>query len=90
MYTPEYYGSFKKDRKLLKKQNKDMSKLDEVMGLLLTDQPLLPKHKNHPLHGNYKDWWECHIEPDWLLIYRIEKKLQKVVFYRTGSHSELF
>jgi len=90
MYTPEYYGSFKKDRKLLKKQNKDMSKLDEVMGLLLTDQPLLPKHKNHPLHGNYKDWWECHIEPDWLLIYRINKKNNSVIFNRTGSHSELF
>ena len=90
MYTPEYYGSFKKDYKLLKKQNKDISKLDEVMGLLLNEQPLLPKHKNHLLHGNYKDWWECHIEPDWLLIYRIDKKRQKVIFYRTGTHSELF
>jgi len=56
MRTPEYYGAFKKDRKLMKKQNKDISKLDEVMGLLLNEQPLLPKHENHPLHGNYKNW----------------------------------
>ena len=90
MLTPEYYGSFKRDHKLMKKQNKDMEKLNEVMNLLLNEQPLLPKHKNHPLHGNYKDWWECHIEPDWLLIYRIENETQKVVFYRTGSHSELY
>ena len=90
MYSPEYYGSFKKDRKLMKKQNKDMDKLNEVMSMILDGQTLLPKYKNHPLHGNYKDWWECHIEPNWLLIYRIEKKSQKVVFHRTGSHSELF
>ena len=90
MRTPEYYGSFKRDRKLMKKQNKDMNKLNEVMDLLLKERPLLPKYENHPLHGNYKDWWECHVEPDWLLIYRINKKSQKVIFYRTGSHSELY
>ena len=45
-----------------------MDKLTEVMSLLINEEPLLPKHKNHPLHGNYKNWWECHIEPDWLLI----------------------
>ena len=90
MRTPEYYGSFKKDRKLMKKQNKDINKLDEVMGLHINEQPLLPRHENHPLHGNYKDWWECHVEPDWLLIYRIDKNNEKVIFYRTGSHSDLF
>ena len=63
-----------------------MNKLNEVMGLLLNEQPLLPKHENHPLHGNYEDWWECHVEPDWLLIYRIDKKKRKVVFYRTRAH----
>ena len=90
MRTPEYYGSFKKDRKLMQKQNKDMNKLDEIMGLLLNEQQLFPKHENHPLHGNYIDWWECHVEPDWLLIYRIDKENQRVIFYRTGSHSDLF
>ena len=90
MHTPEYYNSFKKDRKLMIKQDKDMNKLNEVMSLLLNEHPLLPKHANHPLQGNYKDWWECHIESDWLLIYRIDNNNQKVIFYRTGSHSELY
>ena len=90
MRTPEYNGSFKKDRKLMKKQNKDMNKLTEIVDMLLKGQPLLPKHENHPLHGNYKNWWECHIEPDWLLIYKIVKEENKVIFNRTGSHSELY
>ena len=90
MLTPVYYGSFKKDFKLMKKQNKDMDKLAEVMNLLITEQPLLPKHCNHVLHGEYKNWWECHIEPNWLLIYRIMKSDKQVVFNRTGSHSELY
>ena len=90
MLTPDFHGSFKKDRKLMKKRNKDIDKLTEVMSLLVNEKPLLPKHENHPLHGEYKGWWECHIEPDWLLIYRIDKEKQKVVFYRTGSHSDLY
>jgi len=67
-----------------------MNKLAEVMNILINDQPLLPKHENHPLHGNFINWWECHIEPDWLLIYRIEKTRKEVIFYRTGSHSDLY
>ena len=74
----------------MKKRNKDMNKLTEVMALLINEQPLLPKHENHPLHGEYAGWWECHVEPDWVLIYRIDKANRKIVFYRTGSHSDLF
>ena len=90
MLIPVYYGSFKKDRKLMKKQNKDMNKLAEVMSILINEHPLLPKYKNHPLHGEYKNWWECHIEPDWLLVYRIDEPNRQVIFFRTGSHSELY
>ena len=90
MLTPVYYGSFKKDRKLMQKQNKNMNELTEIMNLLINEQPLLPKHKNHPLYGNYRNWWECHIEPDWLLIYRIEKSTNQIIFHRTGTHSDLF
>ena len=90
MLTPVYHGSFKKDYKLMKKQNKKMENLNEVMNMLINEQSLPPKHENHPLHGEYKNWWECHVEPDWLLIYRIEKARNHVFFYRTGSHSELF
>jgi mRNA interferase YafQ len=90
MLIPVYHTSFRKDTKLMKKQNKNMNKLIEVMNTLINEQPLLPKHENHPLSGNYKNWWECHVEPDWLLIYRIDKHNQQVIFNRTGSHSDLF
>ena len=90
MLIPTITGPFKKDRKLMQKQNKDLSKLNEVMALLINEQPLLPYHKNHPLHGDYIGKWECHIEPNWLLIYRVDEKERKVVFYRTGSHADLF
>ena len=90
MLHPTYTGPFRKDHKLMKKQNKDLNKLTDLMTLLINEQPLLPKHNNHSLHGIYKGKWECHVEPDWLLIYRIDKKERRVVFYRTGSHADLF
>ena len=67
-----------------------MNLLQEVIFLIINEKPLLPKHENHPLHGKYKGKWECHIEPDWLLIYRTDTANNKVVFYRTGTHSDLF
>ena len=90
MLNPTFTGPFKKDRKLLQKRHKNMDKLNEVMTMLITEQPLLPKHENHPLHGKYKGKWECHVEPDWLLIYRIESENNRVIFYRTGTHSDLY
>jgi mRNA interferase YafQ len=90
MLTPTFTGPFKKDRKLMKKRNRDMDKLTEVIALLINEQTLLPKHENHPLHGEYKGKWECHVEPDWVLMYRVEKETQRVIFYRTGTHSDLF
>jgi len=90
MLNPTFTGPFKKDRKLMNKRNKDIDELTKVMSLLINEQPLLPKHENHPLHGNYHDKWECHIEPDWLLIYRIDKAKRRIIFHRTGSHSDLF
>ncbi|MDR0302744.1 MAG: type II toxin-antitoxin system YafQ family toxin [Treponema sp.] len=90
MLNPTFTGPFKKDRKLMIKQNKDMDKLTEVLTMLIKEQPLLPKHENHPLHGKYQGKWECHVEPDWLLIYRIDNENCRITFYRTGSHSDLF
>jgi mRNA interferase YafQ len=90
MLIPNFHGSFKRDRKLMQKRNRDIDKLTEVTALLIDEQPLQPKHENHPLHGKYKGWWECHVEPDWLLIYRIDTTNHRVIFYRTGSHSDLF
>jgi len=88
MLIPIYTGTFKKERKLMIKRGKDIRKLDAVMNLLVDDQPLPPQYNNHSLQGNYKGKWECHIEPDWLLVYR--KSGQELVFYRTGTHSDLF
>ena len=90
MLTPAFTGSFKKDRKVMKKRNMDMDKLTEVMALLINEHPLPPKYENHPLRGKYQGKWECHIEPDWLLVYRVDKESHRIVFYRTGSHSDLF
>jgi len=90
MLTPTFTNPFKKNRKLMKKRNRDMDKLTEVMDLLINEQPLLPKHEDHLLHGEYQGKRECHIEPDWLLIYRIDKDDHRIIFYRTGSHSDLF
>ena len=90
MLDYEFTGSFNKDLKLIEKRHKDMPKLREVMRMLIQEEPLLQKHKNHPLHGNHKGKFECHVEPDWLLIYRINTAKRRIIFYRTGSHSDLF
>lgn len=79
---------FKKDLKKIRKQNKNISKLEAVVELILNERPLSSKYKEHKLVGNYKGRKECHIEPDWLLIYLVRN--DEVIFERTGSHSELF
>jgi mRNA interferase YafQ len=83
-------GPFKQDRKLMKKRGKDMDKLTEVINLLVNEQPLLPKHEDHPLYGNHQGKRECHVETDWLLIYCIDKKNREVIFINTGTHSDLY
>jgi mRNA interferase YafQ len=79
---------FKHDVKLHKKRNRDLSKLYAVIESLRLRQPLEHKHKDHSLIGDWRDWRECHVEPDWLLIYRCEGN--ELVLERTGSHSDLF
>jgi len=83
-----YSSSFKRDVKKIKKRKKDMKKLRVLLSLLLEDKRIPQKYCNHKLSGNYTDCWECHIEPDWLLIYRKDKKYLELA--RTGSHSDLF
>ncbi len=82
-------NQFKRDVKRLIKAGKNIEKLMEVLEILLDDKKNLPiEYNDHPLRGEYKDKRDCHIEPDWILIYAIEN--DEVVLYRTGSHSELF
>jgi mRNA interferase YafQ len=83
-----YTTQFKKDYKRIKKQNRDLSKLRTVIEKLSSGQPLEPGYRDHSLFGNWKDHRDCHIEPDWLLIYRITS--EDLYLERTGSHSELF
>ncbi|MGD9161182.1 MAG: type II toxin-antitoxin system YafQ family toxin [Desulfobacteraceae bacterium] len=83
-----YTTQFKKDYKRVKKQNKDLSKLRIVIEKLSTGQSLDPSYHDHPLSGNWKNHRDCHIEPDWLLIYRITS--EDLFLERTGTHSDLF
>ena len=83
-----YTGKFKKDFKKVLSRQKDQSKLFVVVELLLTEKPLPAKYKDHPLGGNWSGRRDCHIEPDWLLIYYIHKN--SLILERTGTHSDLF
>lgn len=73
-----------------KKQNKSLDKLFDVIDILANGGTLESKYKDHDLKGNYKGTRECHIEPDWLLIYEIRGDLLVLMLYRLGSHFELF
>ena len=89
-YDLQFTSLFKKDLKLAKKQNKDLGKLFEVIDILANGETLDAKYKDHSLTGNYRETRECHIEPDWLLIYEIRGDVLVLMHYRLGSHSELF
>ncbi len=89
-YDVQFTSQFKKDLKLAKKQNKNLDKLFEVIEYLANSQALDGKYKDHDLSGNYKGTRECHIEPDWLLIYEIRGDILVLMLYRLGTHSDLF
>jgi len=88
MRTIIYTNQFKKDFKLIQKQNKDLRKLKTVIAKLAAGEVLEEKFKDHALQGNYAGTRDCHINPDWLLIYAIVGNELRLV--RTGSHAELF
>lgn len=89
-YDIQFTTQFKKDLKLAKKQNKDLDKLFSVIEVLARGETLLPQYRDHDLSGNYKGTRECHVEPDWLLIYEIQDNVLVLMLYRLGTHSELF
>ena len=88
LYSPAYTKQFERDIKKIKKRKKDTSKLKSVIKNLLSSIPLAVRFRNHKLVGSYSGRWECHIEPDWLLIYKYKKDI--IIFEKTGSHSDLF
>lgn len=81
-------NNFKKDLAKATKQGKDLKKFKEIIALLTEQKPLPQKNRNHKLKGEFRDCWECHIEPDWLLVYK--KTSTSIILSRMGSHSELF
>lgn len=89
-YEIIYTNQFKRDLKKAKKQNKNLDRLFEVVEKLANGEILEAKYRDHALIGNYKDSRECHIEPDWLLIYEIKNETLVLLLSRVGSHSELF
>ena len=88
MLKPVYTKKFQKDLKRVKKRNKDTVKLKAVITILLRQEKLPARYKNHRLTGNLVGKLELHIEPDWLLIYKSDSN--SVTFISTGSHSDLF
>lgn len=90
MITPSYSKQFEKDLKCIKKRGKDINKLKNVITKLVNQEKLELKYHDHKLIGNYQNRRECHIEADWLMIYKLIPDENLIIFERTGTHSDLF
>ena len=90
MLDPVYTKPFRKQYKLMQKRGMKMDKLIEVMDMIINEQPLPPKYCNHPLQGEWEGSFDCHIQGDWVLIYKLNHDTNTVTFQSTGSHSDLF
>jgi len=89
MYTLKFTSQFKKSYKLMVKRGKDITLLDNVIEKIQKGEKLEQKYKDHALSGAYRGFRECHIQPDWLLIYFIENRVMTLTLVNTGSHSDL-
>lgn len=92
MLKPEFTGQFKKDYKLALKRGFDPKKLEKLVSLLCDEKPLPEAYQDHALTNsrNYKGMRECHIQPDWLLVYKVVRESLILQLIRTGTHSDLF
>lgn len=90
MYGIRISTAFKKDLKLAKKRGLDISELNAVIKMIAEGCTLDSKYKDHALAGNWAGYRECHIEPDWFLVYQIDGKELILYLVRTGTHSDLF
>lgn len=89
-YEVKFTTKFKKDIKLAKKQGRNTDKLLRIIEQLANGEQLEAKYRDHDLSGDYQGWRECHIEPDWLLVYKLLDDVLVLLLNRIGSHSELF
>ena len=90
MYQIKFTTAYKKSYKLMKKRGLDVSLLDDVVDLLRQVRQLDGKYRDHGLSGNFAGFRECHIKPDWLLVYLIEDDVLTLTLVDTGSHSDIF
>lgn len=90
MLKIRYSNRFKKDFKTIKKRGYNIKLLEEVLNFLVNEEELPEKYRDYQLIGNYKGYRECHITPDWLLIYKVEEDILTLTLTRTGTHSDLF
>ncbi len=90
MLDIQYSLQFKKDYKKIIKRGYNPTLLENILKILVTNEVLPSKYKEHNLSGKYKDYKECHITPDWLLIYKINQSTLTLILTRTGTHSDLF
>ncbi len=90
MYQVKFTAAFKRSYKLMKKRGLDLSALDEVVDLLRQGRQLDETYRDHGLSGNYAGFRECHIKPDWLLIYLVENDILTLTLVDTGTHSDIF
>ncbi len=90
MYEVKFTTTYKKSYKLMKKRGLDVSELDEVIDILRQGKKLDEKYRDHALTGNYAGFRECHIKPDWLLVYLLENDILTLTLVDTGTHSDIF
>ena len=88
MRTPSYTTQFERDLRLMQRRGKDIEKLKQLSAALINEEPLAERHRDHALRGNFRNRRECHVEPDWLLIYKLNG--DNIIVERTGTHSDLF
>lgn len=89
-YEVKFTSQFKRDLKLARKQRKDIDKLFDVISMIAEGKKLDKKYRDHNLSGDYAGCRECHVEPDWLLVYEVMDNVLVLMIYRVGTHSELF
>lgn len=85
-----FSAKFRRDYKRIQKQGKNVDQLLKIVDILAAEQPLDPKYRDHAMTGDFIGYRECHIEPDWLLVYKVEQDALLLTLTRTGAHSDLF
>jgi len=90
MRTPIFTKKFQKELKKCKSRGLNTSEIGDIMAKLIEGEPLEARNKNHLLSGDFTWCYECHIRPDWLLVYMLDNESNTITFLRTGTHSDLF